>query len=198
MSALRVYDSDITEEMRALARDLAREYRGNWESMIAVKQLFTNNDELPDNKLARSILNMSLSDTTQGKHWSLIREFLDLPDQDNVVPMVRRRREPKPEPTYERKWSVDLRARVTKRYARADVKQAVCHIVNHESVFTRWSWPHRFYNNHRIIPRMGDVMEPQLMGKWMCGGSFPRDKIVISDEPDRRICAKCIEMEAQQ
>jgi len=204
MTALRITDSDVKRqpELIRLALSLLDHYHGNWDALNAMVGV-----DFDDVKTARQVLNMFLSSTECQADHNRIRAALMRPfrDDDDEVKEERRTRlrivkEPKEKP---RKVQLTVPTKIKRRYGRSTVKTAVCHIIDHNRTTGRWNdegyygWRGDDYS--RVAPRW----KFSIFAKWQCGTTIHvqtsrtgKTNGVFMDEPDRKVCAKCLEMDA--
>ena len=212
MRPLRVWDSDFVRNngLVTLAHQVAMLYNGNWREMIEYKRLAASS--VLDEKQARSVLNMALSDSAQCGVWPEIRDALALSREVDAASLppagyavatslpadnawVKRRKLHLVEPP-QRRGSIDLAVRFKTNFGSPYQRNGAIHIIDHEASYCRWSadWDKRLQDydyEHRT---------PRLYVYWECG-RWAQSKIVLFATPhnhERALCTKCFPIQGPE
>jgi hypothetical protein len=208
VTALRVYDSDFAGEngeyLIALATDLSRNYLGNWDAMIAVKNFVMTGGTL-DATEARRALNMILANIHAGPTYTVISEALD----GRTGYEFRRPRERKPklevvrEP--QRPLTVRMKAKVKGSLVRAQVWNGVVHVIDPDKTECWWHADFLPFGGYDYESKHGELRVYSICGKNFRSkrqssyGSVleiykGRNQVPIT----HRFCRKCEELEGEE
>jgi hypothetical protein len=175
---VRYTDRDVNDDprLRALAEDYALNYGGNFDPLVAAKQLIETGASLPTG-VARMVLNVMRSDAR-------VANVMPQPEP-NIMPRVPRKPRPQVviEPEPPRRYPRNLKATFKKRYLYSVHERAfVAHLLEPEA-------------RMRFFPSTGQF---QAQIRAICGASIRMVQMADTVPEGYKRCERCGKIEEER